>query len=69
MTRASSTGGTWVDWTLVRDDVNPDKRFWPHYKKEMDAEPRAGVDCFMQHEHMTRRPIQIAEPVLCRKDA
>ena len=60
-------GGTWVDWTLVRDDVNPDKRFWPHYKKEMDAEPRAGVDCFMQHEHTTRRPIQIAKPVLLQK--
>ena len=57
-------GGTWFDWTLVRDGQNPDKRFWPYYQKEMDTEPRAGVDCFMQHEHITRRPIQVTQPVL-----
>ena len=60
-------GGMWFDWTLVRDDVNPDKRFWPHYQKEMDGALRAGVDCFMQHEHITRRPIQIAKPVLLQQ--
>lgn len=57
-------GGTWFDWTLVRDGQNPEKRFWPFYQKEMDTEPRAGVDAFMQHEHVTRRPIQLTKPVL-----
>ncbi len=57
-------GGTWFDWALVRDDVNPDKRFWPHYQKEMDRQSRGAVDWFMQHEHITRRPIQVSKPVL-----
>jgi hypothetical protein len=60
-------GGIWFDWTLVRDDLNPDKRFWPHYQKEMDQKLRAGVERFMQHEHITRRPIQIAKPVLLQR--
>jgi hypothetical protein len=60
-------GGTWFDWALVRDNVDPDTRFWPHYKKEMNEEPRASVDCFMQHEHVTCRPIQVAKPVLSGK--
>ncbi len=57
-------GGTWFDWSVVRDNVAADKVFWPHYQKEMDREQRSGVDYFMQHEHITRRPIQIAKPVL-----
>ncbi len=60
-------GGTWFDWSLVRDDRGPDARFWPHYHREMDAAgPGAGgawtVDRFMQHEHVTRRPIRVAAP-------
>ncbi|CUS34107.1 hypothetical protein COMA1_11519 [Candidatus Nitrospira nitrosa] len=65
-------GGTWFDWTLVRDDKNPDRNFWPYYRQEMDdlalkgmeALGRGGVERFMQHEHITRRPIQIAKPFL-----
>jgi hypothetical protein len=63
-------GGTWFDWTLVRDDKNPDKSFWPHYQAEMRAaQAKAapggrGVDLFWQHEHITRRPIRIAKPFL-----
>jgi hypothetical protein len=60
-------GGTWFDWTLVRDDASPAKGFWPHYQKEMDRELRAGVDRFMQHEHISRRPIQAAKPTLAQQ--
>jgi hypothetical protein len=35
--------------------------------KEMDQFLRAGVNLFMQHEHITRRPIQIAKRVLLQK--
>jgi hypothetical protein len=60
-------GGTWFDWTLVRDDKNPDKSFWPHYRNEMFAAATAirsrtvktGIDKFWQHEHITRRPINL----------
>jgi hypothetical protein len=64
-------GGTQVDWTLVRDDRAPDRDFWPHYRREMDLaakreadETTLGrhLDRFAQHEHLTRRPIQIARP-------
>lgn len=60
--------GTAFDWTLVRDDHNPDKTFWPHYQKEMDiarkkVNPRT-VEKFLQHEHFTRRAIQVAKPYL-----
>ena len=57
-------GGTSFDWTLVRNNVNAEMRFWPHYQSEMDQELRTGVDTFMQHEHITRRPIQIERSVL-----
>ncbi|HEX7317135.1 MAG TPA: S8 family serine peptidase, partial [Pyrinomonadaceae bacterium] len=66
-------GGTWFDWTLVRDDKQPDVSFWPHYQREMDTifqqeelgtGPSQRVDRFLQHEHITRRPIQIAKPFL-----
>jgi hypothetical protein len=60
-------GGTWFDWTLVRDDLNPARDFWPHYQKEMSGQLRDGVDCFMQHEHITRRPIQVAKPTLAQQ--
>jgi hypothetical protein len=64
-------GGTQVDWTLVRDDRSPDRDFWPHYQREMDVATRREanettlgrhLDRFAQHEHITRRPIQIAKP-------
>ena len=65
-------GGTWFDWTLVRDNRHPDTSFWPYYRQEMDDLALAGmemlgrgrVERFMQHEHLTRRPIQIAKPFL-----
>ena len=66
-------GGTWFDWTLVRDNKNPEKDFWPYYQREMDwvtkleaydVTIRRRIDRFLQHEHITRRPIQIAAPVL-----
>lgn len=58
-------GGTWFDWTMVRDGKNPDKNFWPHYLAEMKAASgRRGVDAFWQHEHITRRPIQIPERLM-----
>jgi len=65
-------GGTWFDWTLVRDDRNADKTFWPYYRQEMDdtartageALGRGRVERFLQHEHITRRPIQVAKPFL-----
>jgi hypothetical protein len=66
-------GGTWFDWEWVRENSDPDARFWPHYHREMDfastAESREGtrdrrVDRFLQHEHITRRPIRIAKPFL-----
>ena len=63
-------GGTAFDWTLVRDDKKADKTFWPHYQKEMDVarknvNPRT-VEKFLQHEHITRRPIQVAKPFLAQ---
>jgi hypothetical protein len=68
-------GGTWFDWTLVRDDKNADKAFWPHYQREMDIaskdESRATghrVDRFLQHEHITRRPVRVAKPFLSQLD-
>lgn len=66
-------GGTQFDWTLVRDNKNPDKTFWPFYQREMDflAELEAfatphnrRVERFLQHEHITRQPIRIAAPFL-----
>lgn len=59
-------GGSWFDWTLVRDYKNPDKEFWPHYLMAMkqDTGPdtsRRSVDRFWQHEHITRRPIQLTQ--------
>lgn len=67
-------GGTWFDWTLVRDDKNADKKFWPYYRQEMDDPVQVGmkslgrgrVDRFLQHEHITRRPIQVAKPFLAK---
>ena len=54
-------GGTWFDWTLVRDDRNAERDFWPHYLEEMKADGgRNGVDRFWQHEHIIRRPIRLA---------
>lgn len=65
-------GGTWFDWTLVRDDRNPERDFWPHYKRQMDlafklesyevAQGRR-LERFAQHEHITRRDIRIAKPL------
>jgi subtilisin family serine protease len=61
-------GGTWFDWTLVRDDDEPERKFWPHYQRELDlASPndldesakRRRVDRFLQHEHVIRRPIHL----------
>jgi subtilisin family serine protease len=68
-------GGTWFDWTLVRDDRQPDANFWPHYQQEMDFAARLEsnettlgrrVERFLQHEHITRRPIQVAKPFLAQ---
>jgi hypothetical protein len=59
-------GGTWFDWTLVRDDKRADTDFWPIYHREMDLVVRPGIDRFAQHEHITRRPIRIARPFLAR---
>ena len=68
-------GGTSFDWTLVRDDKKPDKNFWPYYQREMDFardleahEVTQGrrVERFLQHEHITRRPIQIVKPFLSK---
>lgn len=64
-------GGTSFDWTLVRDNKDPDKNFWPYYQREMDFATRIEsyevaqgrrIDRFLQHEHITRRPIRIAGP-------
>ncbi|MCA1634397.1 MAG: hypothetical protein LC802_12060 [Acidobacteria bacterium] len=66
-------GGTWFDWTLVRDDKQPNQNFWPHYQREMDLATEAeaketalgrSVDRFLQHEHITRRPIQFVKASL-----
>lgn len=66
-------GGTWFDWSRVRDDKDPERSFWPHYQREMDAAFAAEsrqttiqrrVDRFLQHEHLTRRPMRIAKPYL-----
>ncbi|MCI4568154.1 D-alanyl-D-alanine carboxypeptidase family protein [Lysobacter sp. CFH 32150] len=64
--RAIEYGGTRHDWTLVRDNKQPDKEFWPHYLLAMqqDTGPdtsRRGVDRFWQHEHITRRQIQLTK--------
>ena len=70
--KAIEYGGTWFDWTLVRDDDQPESKFWPHYQREMDladrideAPPTLGrrVDRFLQHEHIIRRPIQLTKAV------
>jgi subtilisin family serine protease len=63
-------GGTWFDWTLVRDNNQPDNKFWPHYRRELDLAtgidlaPTANgrrVDRFLQHEHLVRRPLQLTK--------
>jgi subtilisin family serine protease len=63
-------GGTWFDWTLVRDDDQPDSKFWPHYRRELDlaagidlAQTAKGrrVDRFLQHEHLVRRPLRLTK--------
>jgi hypothetical protein len=67
-------GGTCFDWALVRDDTDPDKNFWPYYRQEMDDVAQAGMESlgrggvqrFLQHEHITRRPIRVAKPFLRR---
>lgn len=52
-------GGTWFDWTLVRDNKSPQTAFWPHYLAELKADgSRRSVDRFWQHEHIVRRPIR-----------
>jgi hypothetical protein len=70
--KAIEYGGTWFDWTLVRDDDQPESNFWPHYQREMDlanrideAPPAMGrrVDRFLQHEHIVRRPIHLTKAV------
>ena len=61
-------GGTQFDWTLVRDNKKADKNFWPYYQQEMDTARKNinphTVEKFLQHEHITRRPIRIAKPYL-----
>jgi hypothetical protein len=66
-------GGTWFDWTYVRDNRQPEKNFWPYYQREMDYAAIAEafesptdrrIDRFLQHEHIVRRPIRIAKPFL-----
>eukprot|EP00456_Euglypha_rotunda_P061159 TRINITY_DN51173_c0_g1_i1.p2 TRINITY_DN51173_c0_g1~~TRINITY_DN51173_c0_g1_i1.p2 ORF type:complete len:161 (-),score=40.01 TRINITY_DN51173_c0_g1_i1:10-492(-) len=57
-------GGTMFDWTLVRDNRNPAKDFWPHYQRELDIarkDTAKPVVRFFQHEHITRRPIQLSQ--------
>ncbi|MDP2334499.1 MAG: S8 family serine peptidase [Reyranella sp.] len=70
--KAIEYGGTWFDWTLVRDDDQPDTKFWPHYRREMDlaagideARTATGrrVDRFLQHEHVNRRPLHLTRAV------
>jgi hypothetical protein len=59
-------GGTWFDWTVVRDATAKAAQFWPRYQRQMDtAEKRYSVDRFWQHEHITRREIQITKE--CQK--
>ena len=63
-------GGTWFDWTLVRDEDQPDSKFWPAYRRELDL--AAGIDLavtpkgrrverFLQHEHLVRRPLRLTK--------
>lgn len=63
-------GGTWFDWALVRDDDQPDAKFWPAYRRELDL--AAGIDLsptpkgrrverFLQHEHLVRRPLRLTK--------
>jgi len=68
-------GGTWFDWTLVRDDKQADKNFWSYYQQEMDFAAQAEsyetaqgrrLERFLQHEHITRRPIRVAKPFLAQ---
>jgi subtilisin family serine protease len=63
-------GGTWFDWTLVRDDDQPDTKFWPAYRRELDlaadidlaTTPKGRrVDRFLQHEHLVRRPLRLTK--------
>jgi subtilisin family serine protease len=63
-------GGTWFDWTLVRDDDQPDTKFWPHYRRELDlaaeidlAQTAKGrrLDRFLQHEHLVRRTLRLTK--------
>ena len=56
-------GGTWFDWTLVRDGRTPTSASG-RTTQGNGYRAAAGVDCFMQHEHITRRPIQLTQPVL-----
>ena len=52
-------GGTWFDWTLVRDNKSPEATFWPYYIEQLTATPKdRTVDRFWQHEHVVRRPIR-----------
>src|SRR5262249_36197645 len=68
--KAIEYGGTWFDWTLVRDDDQPDTKFWPHYRRERDVAvgidlaqtaKRRRVDRFLQHEHLVRRPLRLTK--------
>jgi hypothetical protein len=62
-------GGTRFDWRRVRDDQAPGKSFWPEYRAALQesALPFA-VNRLLQHEHITRRPIQIAKEFLAALD-
>lgn len=66
-------GGTWFDWTLVRDNhKEADTAFWPHYGRAREqalhgkGSPRS-VDSFWQHEHIVRRPIRAIKSAVGRQ--
>jgi subtilisin family serine protease len=71
-------GGTWFDWTLVRDEDQPDTKFWPYYRRELDlaagidrAQTAKGwrVDRFLQHEHLVRRPLRFTKAARARTES
>jgi hypothetical protein len=54
-------GGTFFDWSTADDDAKADKEFWPEYERRRKTAlaPREGPATFWQHEHLTRRLVQL----------
>jgi peptidoglycan hydrolase-like protein with peptidoglycan-binding domain len=63
MTEAPGTeyGGTFFDWSTADDDAKADKEFWPEYERRRKSAlaSREGPATFWQHEHLTRRLVQL----------